>query len=223
MCLHQWEPGTGCSPWDPFCRPLVTFSLFAVVSVLLRLLCRSGLLLVLPFLRVFRAGGRRVRPQGDDHTSHVVTAGPVSRCVRGQTVVQQLSGEHVHIQEEAEWLQKTTDAGNPDATHLLRRGEHGYIYSKETVWTGQKPQVYIYYQAVMSLTHLFYDGWERSHMATFIGLDPLADEVHHFLTAQHVPAGAHQQPEHASAIQTLMKPTEEEDDPDRSFNLTQNV
>lgn len=39
----------------------------------------------------------------------------------------------------------------------------------------------------MSLNHLFYDGWEWSHMATFIRFDPLADEVHHFLAAQHIP------------------------------------
>lgn len=82
--------GPAAPPWHTLSPPLVTFSLFAVVSVLLRLLRRSGLLLVLPLLRVFG----RVRPQGDDDTSHVVTAGPVSRSVRGQTVVQQLPGEH---------------------------------------------------------------------------------------------------------------------------------
>lgn len=65
-----------------------------------------------------------MRPQSDDDTSHVVTAGPVSRCVRGQTVVQQLPGEQVDFQKEAEWLQKTTDAGNPDPKHLFRFGEH---------------------------------------------------------------------------------------------------
>lgn len=88
--MHQWERGTGGSPWHTLSQPLVTFSLFAVVSVLLRLLRCSGLLLVLPLLRVFG----RVRPQSDDDTSHVVAAGPVSRSVRGQTVVQQLPGEH---------------------------------------------------------------------------------------------------------------------------------
>lgn len=60
-----------------------------------------------------------MRSQGDDHTGHVVTAGPVSRCVRGQTVVQQLSAEHVEFQKEAEGLQKTTDAGKPDPTRLI--------------------------------------------------------------------------------------------------------
>lgn len=78
---------------------LVTFSLFAVVSILFWLLCHSSLLLMLPLLCVVSVGGGRVRPQSDDNTSHVVAAGPVSRCVGGQTVVQQLSREHVELQK----------------------------------------------------------------------------------------------------------------------------
>lgn len=131
MCAHQWERGTGGSPWHTLRQPLVTFSLFAVVSVLLRLLRRSGLLLVLPLLRVFG----RVRPQGDDDTSHVVTAGPVSRSVGGQTVVQQLPGEQGEKNhKEAEWLQETTDAENPDAKHQFGLGQYDYIYSKKKLF-----------------------------------------------------------------------------------------
>lgn len=32
-------------------------------------------------------------------------------------------------------------------------------------------------------------------MAALIGFDPLADEVHHFLTAQHVPASEEDEPD----------------------------
>ncbi len=77
-----------------FFLPLVTFSLFAVVSVLLQLgpFC---LLLMLPLLCVICVSSGRVWPEGDDDASHVVTSCPISRCVGGQTVVQQLSGWHM--------------------------------------------------------------------------------------------------------------------------------
>lgn len=98
---YQWKFGTRCSSSDSFCPPLITFCLFAVISVLFRLLCHSSLLLMLPLLCVFRVGGRWVWPQSDDNASHVIAASPISRCVRGQTVVQQLSKEHAEFQKYA--------------------------------------------------------------------------------------------------------------------------
>lgn len=116
---YQWEFGTGCFPLKSLFQSLVTFSLFAVISVLFQLLCHSSLLLMLPFLCVFRVGGRRVWPQSDDDTSHVVTAGPISRSVRGQTVVQQLSRHHVEFQKDAKGLQKTTNVGKKSKPSVL--------------------------------------------------------------------------------------------------------
>lgn len=91
MCLwYIWGNRGTSSLWDSFFLPLVTFRLFAVVSVLLQLgpFC---LLLMLPLLCVFWINRGRVWPEGDDDAGHVVTSCPVSRCVWGQTVVQQLS------------------------------------------------------------------------------------------------------------------------------------
>lgn len=39
-----------------------------------------------------------------------------------------------------------------------------------------------------ALAHLFHYGWEESDIAALVRFDPLADEVHHLLTAQHIPA-----------------------------------
>lgn len=90
--------------WDGSSVPLVTFSLFAVVAVLLRLgsVCLL-LLLVLPLLCVVGLGGGRVRPKGDDNAGHVVTSGTISRCVGGQTVLQQLSGGKAEFQIKDSW------------------------------------------------------------------------------------------------------------------------
>lgn len=95
-CLWNFrgEPGTSCSLRHSFCQPLVTFSLFNVVSIRL-LLSRFRLLRVLPLLRICRINGGRVWPEGDDDTGHVVASRPVSRRVGGQTVLQQLSGRHL--------------------------------------------------------------------------------------------------------------------------------
>lgn len=35
--------------------------------------------------------------------------------------------------------------------------------------------------------HLLHYGGERSNVAALVRLDPLTDEVHHFLAAQHIP------------------------------------
>lgn len=77
---------------------LVTFCLFAVISILLLLSPFS--LCMLPLLCVVRVCGRRVCPEGDYDASHVITSCPISRCVGGQTVVQQLSGGHVKLEIE---------------------------------------------------------------------------------------------------------------------------
>lgn len=98
---HQWKFGTRCSSCYSFCQPLITFCLFAVISVLFRLLSHSSLLLMLPLFCVIGVGGEWVRPQSDDNASHVIAASPISRCVRGQTVVEQLSKEHVELQKYA--------------------------------------------------------------------------------------------------------------------------
>lgn len=84
MCL--W---CSCFLWDSFSSPLVTFSLFAVVSILLQLgpFCP---LRMLPLLCVVWLSSGRVWLEGDDDAGHVVTACTISRCVWGQTVVQQL-------------------------------------------------------------------------------------------------------------------------------------
>lgn len=99
-----------------------------------------------------------MRPQSDDDTSHVVTAGPVSRRVRGQTVVQQLSGAHVECQKGAERLQKTADAEDPD--HNICSG----VANTTTVFELVPDNRSIFItgkhlrHAVTSLAHLFYDG-----------------------------------------------------------------
>lgn len=113
---YQWKFGTS---WDSFCQPLITFCLFAVISVLFRLLCYSSLLLMLPLLCVFGVGGGQVWPQSDDNASHVIAASPISRCVRGQTVVQQLSKEHAELQKHAKCFQEATNVGKLDTIHFL--------------------------------------------------------------------------------------------------------
>lgn len=89
-------PGTSCFLWGGFFFffPLVTFGLFAVVSVFLWLR-PFGLLLELPLLCVIWLGGGHMWPQSDDDAGHVITSCPVSRRVGGQTVLQQLRGQHV--------------------------------------------------------------------------------------------------------------------------------
>lgn len=128
-----------------FCQPLITFCLFAVISVLFQLLGHSSLHLMLPLLCVFGVGGEWVRPQSDDNASHVITASPISRCVRGQTVVQQLSKEHAELQKYAKWLQETTNVGNLDTIHFLWFDKYDLFYSEETDWMGYTKQVYSIY------------------------------------------------------------------------------
>lgn len=79
---HLWGRGQAL--------PLVTPGLFAVVAILLWL----PVVLLPPLPRVFRLVGSRggVGPERDDHASHVVTSGTVSRRVRGQTLPQKLRG-----------------------------------------------------------------------------------------------------------------------------------
>lgn len=54
------------------------------------------------------------------------------------------------------------------------------------------------------VSHLFRYGWDWSDTTALIGFDPLTDEVHHLLTAQHIPAhstcGQYQQADDESDV-----------------------
>lgn len=73
---------------------LFCFGFFAVVAVLL-----GHLLLQLAFLGVLSHVVTGVGAECDDHTSHVVTACSIARCVWCQAVVKQLEYKHKHFHQ----------------------------------------------------------------------------------------------------------------------------